>query len=178
MAELWDVYDINFVKTGRLHERNVPLSKGDYHLVVHIWIVNSKGEFLITKRSPGIPWGGYWQATGGSALAGDESLTAALRETREEIGVALDAAGGVLFKHFREKWHGRQSSSFVDVWLFQKDIAADDIVLQPEETCDVMWASKDEILRMRLDGMFLPPYMNLYFEELAAYCEQRFRVTQ
>ena len=35
----------------KLHRRGLPLSKGEYHLVVHIWVKNSSGEFFITKRS-------------------------------------------------------------------------------------------------------------------------------
>ena len=38
-----------------------------------------------------------WETTGGSALAGDDSLTAALRETKEELGIDLDPQKGVLF---------------------------------------------------------------------------------
>lgn len=30
-----------------------------------------------------------WETTGGSAVAGDDSLTAALRETKEELGIDL-----------------------------------------------------------------------------------------
>ncbi len=26
------------------------MKEGDHHLVVHVWIVNDKGEFLIQKR--------------------------------------------------------------------------------------------------------------------------------
>lgn len=51
--ELWDIYDELRCKTGRTHERGNLLPSGDYHLVIHVWIVNDKGEFLIQKDNPG-----------------------------------------------------------------------------------------------------------------------------
>lgn len=48
--ELWDLYDGCFKKTGRTHERGKPLPEGQYHLVVHIYPINRKGEILIQKR--------------------------------------------------------------------------------------------------------------------------------
>ena len=167
MPELWDVYDKNYVKTGRLHERGTPLCNGEYHLIVHIWIVNSRNEWLITKRAPGISWSGYWQATGGSATAGDTSLSAVLREAQEEIGIALDPDAGSLFTHYREE-KTEPGGHFVDVWLFHRDIDLSDIVLQPEETCDALWADAETIQQMRENGTFLPPRMNPYADALFA----------
>jgi predicted N-acetyltransferase YhbS len=40
--ELWDVYDKNRNKTGKIVERGKPMSQDEYHLVVEIWIKNSK----------------------------------------------------------------------------------------------------------------------------------------
>ena len=92
--ELWDVYDEDRNLTGRLHRRGDPLKKGDYHLVIHVWILNSRGEFLLTKRSPNKGFANLWETTGGSALAGDDSLTAAIREVKEETGLRLDPGKG------------------------------------------------------------------------------------
>ena len=41
MAEFWDIYDKNGNRTDHFHERGKPMQKGDYHLVVHVWIINS-----------------------------------------------------------------------------------------------------------------------------------------
>lgn len=40
--ELWDIYDKYRQKTGRTHERGNTMKEGDYHLVVHVWIINDK----------------------------------------------------------------------------------------------------------------------------------------
>ena len=51
--EVWDIYDKYRQKTGRVHKRGNSMPNGDYHLVIHIWIVNDKGEFLIQKGNHG-----------------------------------------------------------------------------------------------------------------------------
>jgi 8-oxo-dGTP diphosphatase len=78
--ELWDVYDANRKLTGRLHKRSDPLKPGDYHLCVLARLKNTRGESLLTKRAPEQGYGGMWENTGGSALSGDDSLTAAASE--------------------------------------------------------------------------------------------------
>ena len=44
--EIWDVLDENGPPTGKTALRGQGILKsGEYHLVVHIWIVSEKGEF-------------------------------------------------------------------------------------------------------------------------------------
>ena len=140
--------------------------------------MNAKGEFLITRRSPGISLGGLWQTTGGSATTGDDSLSAALRETKEETGVTLVPANGILFNHRRDDYRpmpgglNDTGGGWIDAWLFRQEIADDEIVLQPEETCDAMWATAETIRQMFKDGTFVPSRLHPYFEDLVAYCSQ------
>ena len=62
------------------------MANGDYHIIVHVWKRNGKGEWLIDKRADrGSDIDGFWETTGGAAIAGDDSLAAALRETKEEM---------------------------------------------------------------------------------------------
>ena len=148
--ELWDVYDENRNLTGRLHRRGEPMKPGEYHLAVHIWIKNSRGEYLLTRRSPSKGFPNMWETTGGSALAGDDSLTAALREVREETGLALSPEKGSCVKSYRKEEY------FCDVWLFHQDFDLKDVVLLEGETSGVMYASREKILEMRAEGIFVP----------------------
>ncbi len=149
MKELWDIYDENRKLTGRTHERGNPLSDGEYHLVVHIWVQNHDGKFLITKRREDkLPFPGRWECTGGSALAGETSLDAALRETREETGLDHAKSEKVCMLSYRRgDWFG-------DVWLFRADFSLSDVRLQESETTAARLASKDEVLAMKQDGSF------------------------
>lgn len=50
--EICDIYDIYGNRTGKTFIRGEPLSDGQFVMVVDVWIVNSKDEILIQKRSP------------------------------------------------------------------------------------------------------------------------------
>ena len=61
--EFWDAYDESRKPLGYTVQRDKFYSyNSEYHIVVHIWIKNSKGDFLIQKRSAnkksGLKWAG------------------------------------------------------------------------------------------------------------------------
>jgi len=145
MVELWDVLDKNGNVTGRVHERGKPMNEGEYHLEVYVWIENDKGEYLISQRSPNKTHPNMWECTGDNAVVGDNSLTTALKEVKEELGVVLDPQNGRLLHH-----HLRcpECGGFVDVWLFRQKIDISTVVLAPDETSNAMWANRDAINRM------------------------------
>jgi len=131
--------------------------------VVHVWMRNRAGKFLLTKRSPEKGYPNMWETTGGSALAGDDSLTAALREVKEETGLALKPEQGrVLMTYQRE-------DAFVDVWLFAQEHEIQQVHLQPGETTDVMYADLQTIRHLAADGKFVPyPYLEELLRRLEA----------
>ena len=90
MAEYWDIYDENRNKTGALHRRGDPLGPGERHLGVEIWTLDGQGRVLLTRRDLRKHFGGLWECTGGSALAGEDSRTAVRRELREETGATAE----------------------------------------------------------------------------------------
>lgn len=158
MTELWDILDENGNFTGRTVERGKPMKPDEYHLVVHIWIKNSKGQYLITKRTPNKTYPEMWETTGGSAVTGDNSLQAALREVREEIGIALHPANGkCLFRLKRQ----HETTDFVDVWLFNENVKLENIKMQPDEVNDAMWVYPEEILSMIEKGKFVDVFTYL-----------------
>lgn len=146
--ELWDIYDADGGRTGRTQRRGDPFQEGDRHLCVHVWIRNARGEYLITKRAPNKVMPGLWECTGGSALAGESSLAAALREAREETGLRLDPGRGeLLFRFSGAHFH-------CDVWRFQQPFDEIEIALQPGETCDFRLADPEQIRALDRAGAF------------------------
>lgn len=158
--ELWDIYDENRQRTGRTHRRGDPSVDGEYHLSVHVWIRNGRGEYLLTKRAPNKGFPNMWECTGGSALAGDNSLTAALREVKEETGLDLVPEQGLCLMPLKRQ------DDFCDVWLFRHEVDLQKVVLQPGETCDAMLATEEQIKQMYRDGTLVPfPYLDEFLKK-------------
>lgn len=155
--EIWDIYDRARKLTGKTHRRGDPLVLGDYHLVVHVWIINNKGEFLISQRAPTKGYPLMWECTGGSAISGDDSITAAIREVEEELGLTVSPKNGVCLLT------QRRGNDFCDVWLFREDFSIEEVVLQENETVNARWASLAEIREMMFSGEFVTFD---YFDEL------------
>jgi len=161
--ELLDVLDENGNKTGRTIERGQPLGEGEYFLIVDIWIINNDGDFLISKRTPKAnPDPDKWQPTTGCVIAGEDSITAALRETLEELGITLNPQKGKMIKRFI-CWPG----AIIDAWCFCQEVEINTVTLCPNETVDVKWASKDLVNQLYEQGDFLRygrlPYLNDLF---------------
>ena len=52
---IWDLYNENRELLGKDHVRGEQLPIDGYHLVVHMWIRESKGQYLISQRSANRP---------------------------------------------------------------------------------------------------------------------------
>ncbi len=152
MAELWDILDENGNATGRLHERGKPMCDGEYHLTVYVLIENDNGEYLISQRTPNKSLPHMWECTGGNAVAGDDSLTTALKETNEELGIVLEPLNGQRIKRQIRKCICNHC--LADVWLFRQNVDISEVTLAPDETCGAMWASRDKMNRMIDEGTF------------------------
>lgn len=50
--EKWDLYAKYREKTGKEHIRGEMIPEGFYHLVVHVWIRNRKGDILSLSVLP------------------------------------------------------------------------------------------------------------------------------
>ena len=139
------------------------MPQGTYHLVVHVCIFNQKGEMLIQQRQAFKEgWPNLWDVTmGGSALKGETSQQAAMREVKEELGLDIDLTNcrPSLTNHFEQ--------GFDDIYLIHQEVDLSKLQLQYEEVQDVKWASQQEILELMREGQFIPYYeslINLFFE--------------
>ena len=158
--EVWDLYDENRKLLEPLGIRDEQLPDGMYHLVVHIWIRNPQGQYLISKRTANKPFGLMWESTGGSVTMGEDSLMGALREVKEEIGIDLKAENGQMLRS------DIRGDNIRDVWIFEQDVVLEAVVFQPEEVCDARLAYPSEILEMIEQGNFIGhfTYLNEVFD--------------
>lgn len=165
--EIWDLYDVNGHKTEQTMIRGDDVPPGLYHLAVHIWPVNAKGEYLIQRRAPTVQWNpNLWAVTGGSAITGEDALTAALRELREEIGYDAKPQELSLIACLR------RSNSFCNVFSVNIDLPAEAFSLQKEEVSAVKWCDQSRLTQMLSENM-LYNYGDAYFRMLFSYHRSR-----
>lgn len=159
--ELWDAYDESLNKID-----DVVLIRGEqipsncFHLVCEIIVKHKDGSYLIMQRDNRKHFGGMWEATaGGSALQGENPLSCARRELREETGIIADN----LVEIGRVLHHGHKS--FYVEYLYITDVDKDSIVLQEGETSNYKWITANELRKLSKDELATQRILN-FVEEL------------
>jgi isopentenyldiphosphate isomerase len=168
MVEIMDLYDKNRQKLNETMVRGHQFKPERYHLVVHVCIFNSEGKMLIQKRRDNKErWPGRWDVSvGGCAIEGDQSHTAAERETCEELGLNINLS------NHRPHLSVNFTHGFDDFYLLEKDVDISGLSFPTVEVDTVMWSSLDEIIKMIEDGTFIhykQSFMTALFEMRNSY---------
>ncbi len=142
--EKWDILNSAGEPTGETVVREAgALKEGQYHLVVHIWVINDKKKTLIQKRSDNVNiLPGIWATTSGSALSGENEIDAAKRELSEELGIEIEENDLQFIKKYRGK------NNFVYVYAVHRNVGISEISMQEEEVQAVKWVSSSELSSM------------------------------
>ena len=87
--EIWNAYNDKREKIGQYLVRGERIPSGLYHLCVNVLVRHEDGDVLFMKRSSQKElYPNYFEfGAGGSVLAGEDSLSAVLRELKEETGL-------------------------------------------------------------------------------------------
>ncbi|MDD6095342.1 MAG: NUDIX domain-containing protein [Clostridia bacterium] len=150
MPELWDAYDNHFNRINDITlVRGEPLPEGLYHLVSEIIVKHTDGTYLIMQRDfRKHYYGGKWELTaGGSVLKGENPLTGAIRELKEETGLIADD-----LKEIAKIAHDAHRTLYVE-YLYITDCRKDSIVLQEGETVDYKWVDRNSLFEMNGDEL-------------------------
>ena len=155
-----DLYDINRNLTGETIYKGDSIPNGKFILVVLSFIQNSKGEFLIQKRS--VQKGGKYASTGGHAKTGETSIQAMMTEINEEVGLNVNEDELDLF------YSGRDDIDkvFFDLYYIKKDFSTDSLTLQKEEVEAVKWMTVEEIKYNISAGNFLNSHVDEFYRIL------------
>ncbi len=154
--ELWDLLDKDRTPLGITHPRGrqYPMLPHTYHTVVSVFTVDADNRLLLTLRAPtkGM-YPNYWEFTGGSGVAGEDSLTSAYRELSEETGITVPKEDLIFLGTLREP------SAFMDCYLCRLDRAGEDVTvtLQEGETVDFQWVTFCDFETMIHKGLIPPP---------------------
>lgn len=159
--EIWDCYDSNLNRIeGMTLIRGENIPDGFFHLVCDILVKHTDGSYLLMQRDSHKHFGGMWEATaGGSALQGETPLECAVRELREETGIAceeLTEVGRVV--------SNANHSIYVE-FLCVTSRNKDEIILQKGETSDYKWVSREELVNMTQEELVTKRMQN-FIEEL------------
>lgn len=150
MEEFFDVLNEKGIFTGKVETREICHKEGLWHKAVVVFIINSKGQVLLQRRSPNKRmWPNTWDVTaGGHVLAGEFGFQAIIREAQEELGIILNKnemtflgssistnlKGDIINNHFNE------------YYIVNKDLDETTLTLQKEEVSEVKWINKEEII--------------------------------
>ncbi|MBN1758340.1 MAG: NUDIX domain-containing protein [Chitinispirillaceae bacterium] len=160
MEELVAVLSPSGVATGEVVSRNKAHQKGLWHKTVHIWFRNSAGELLLQKRSekkeshPGL-----WDIScAGHVSAGDSSISASVREIREELGITINS-NELSYMFTIKQQHRTTDNSYidnemVDVYLCSRSVCAEDLSPDPEEVSGFTFLSVNLLINKLIKNNF------------------------
>ena len=156
--ELWDLYDEQRRLVGTDHLRGQELPDNCFHLVVHVWIKNCQGQYLLSQRAADRPtYPLLWECVGGSVLKGENSLQGALREVKEEVGLELEGSTGeVIFTKTRKVVDQVKCNDIMDVWLFPYDGEEDLDQATTREVAQTRSATRHAIEQLGGQRLFVP----------------------
>jgi isopentenyl-diphosphate delta-isomerase type 1 len=170
IEEYIDIVDDGGNPTGERKLKSLVHKEGSRHKTVHVWIINSKGELMIQRRSPmkeNHP--NLWDIScAGHISAGETSLQAATRETKEELNMTIKEQNleylftvnnppitlnnGVYIDY-----------EFQDVYLLKIGSDVPDFKLQIEEVAEIKWIPWRELQKMVHGGdVSLVPHQQEY----------------
>ena len=152
-----DLYDINRKPTGETIFKGEKIPLNRYIIVVLSFIQNSKGEFLVQKRSK--QKDGKFASTGGHAKTGENSIEAIISEIREELGL------NVLPSELNLIYSGREDTErvFFDIYYLKKDFDIESLTLQKEEVDFVEWDSIEKINELIANNLFLKNHVEEFY---------------
>jgi isopentenyl-diphosphate delta-isomerase type 1 len=165
MEEYIDLIDEQGNPTGQRKLKSEVHRDGDRHKTVHVWMVNPHGELLIQHRSPQKQnYPDMWDISfAGHISAGEDSLTAVIREGKEEL--ALDVKREQLEYLFTIQAEPVKLNNgtyidyeFHDIYLLRISDDHPTFKLQPEEVAEVKWIPWKELQQIieSGDASFVP----------------------
>lgn len=140
MREERDLYNSNLEKTNKTYFKGDDIPDGYYPMVVMIAIENSKGEFLMQRRSKNK--GGDWGVTGGHPKSGESPIEGIVTEVKEELGIDINKDEVIEFNS------GCDGKDCYRMYYIKKDINLNDITIQKEELSEVRYFSMKELEKM------------------------------
>ena len=161
--EFIDVLDENGKKTGIVRNRQLIYKTGSWHKSVHVWLLNSSNELLIQKRAKNKEtFPDLWAISiAGHVMSGEESIEAAIREIKEEVGLDINPQSLELMFSIKRTQNYKDGYLNVhdDVYLLKYDLNIEGAQLQKEELTDIKFIDyKDLEMKLKNNDPSFVPY--------------------
>jgi len=170
MDEYIDILTVRGEPSGEVKLKSEAHRIGLWHASAQIWIVNSKQEVLLQKRTLNKDsYPGLWDiSVAGHLSAGDSPGQAALREIYEEIGLQLKEYQLRFLKRVKRSKvpkEGFLDNEFNYLFATKCDVEIESLTLQKEEVAEVKWISIDIFeLQLKNNKKIFVPHGNKYYQ--------------
>lgn len=150
--EKYELVDKNGNKTGKILTQiesrdinNIPT--GEYISVVGVVIINENNEILLQKRSKFKKINpGKWGICGGKVEIGETTLDAGIRETFEEIGIALNKS------ELKFLSTAKNEKAYFTVYYVRKNVDINKCKIQEDELEELRYFKIEELENLDNEG--------------------------
>jgi isopentenyl-diphosphate delta-isomerase type 1 len=153
VRELVDVLSPDGHPIGVKEKRDVHRD-GDLHRSSHVWVVHGRNVPLQRRALVKESWPGLWDiSVAGHVSAGEAAIDAAIRESREELGLVIAPAA---LQHLGTlRYHCVVLDDYIEneiheVYVFRRDVDVHALTLDPLEVAEVRWVPHAELSRYEL----------------------------
>jgi len=171
--EYFDILDENGNKTGKIKLRCEVHKDGDWHKAIHIWIINNKGDILLQRRcatkdsNPNM----LDISCAGHLTAGDNSLSGAIRELKEELNLDIQQEDLQFIKTLKRSSKYTETfinNEFDDLYILRTNKSIDDMKFQEEEISELFFVPykkfKDMVNNKQPDLLMHTEEFDILFE--------------
>lgn len=168
MDELIDILDTQGNYTGKTCLKSEAHKYGYFHPTVHIWLFTLDEHILLQKRAPTKKvFPNLWDiSVAGHVSAGEEIVTAAIREVYEEIQLQLqpkELTKIITRKHQVLHPNGIQDNEFHHVFITELKIPIKQLVVQEEEISELKLFELSTLKNTKnLKNILLPRFHEYY----------------
>ena len=154
MEEKIDIVTKDGEPTGQIALKSEAHKNGWYHNTIHVWLYTKQGEILLQQRSHKktihpLLWD---VSAAGHIDAGETFLEAAIRETKEELGLELQPTDlnkiGVALHESSYDDGAIQDNEFHQVYIAELNVALNDLNPQEDEVEALKLVSFEKFLQL------------------------------